>query len=172
MSVPHQISHRIAATVAAGCAGLVLASTAGAVDLRDWGRKFSTSERFVVLSQFNNQAVLDKETQLVWQAVADTTPAITGVWSQAHFSCLFDTAGSRRGWRLPTYPEIASIFGTNGVKPQAFNGVPNGLYWTATEYAVSDAYAVVIDVPSGAAAIGPVHLKSDKLRIWCVRGPA
>lgn len=36
------------------CSGFAIANTATAVDLRDWGRKFPTSERFVVLSQFNN----------------------------------------------------------------------------------------------------------------------
>jgi hypothetical protein len=39
-----------------------------AIDTRDWGRKFASSDnRFVVLDAFNNEAVLDEETQLVWQ---------------------------------------------------------------------------------------------------------
>ena len=67
MPKPCPTHHRIAATVAAAYAGLALTSTAGAVDMREWGRKYNiASERFVVLTSFNNEAVLDKETQLVW----------------------------------------------------------------------------------------------------------
>jgi hypothetical protein len=51
MSFPYQTRHRFAAAVATACAGLALASAADAVDLRDWGRKFPASERFVVLGR-------------------------------------------------------------------------------------------------------------------------
>src|SRR5262245_34914804 len=32
-----------------------------------WSQKFPTAERFVVLADFNNEAVLDRETELVWE---------------------------------------------------------------------------------------------------------
>ena len=166
MSLPYRISHRIAAAVAAGCAGLALAGTASAVDLRDWGRKFPASERFVVLASFNNQAVLDKETQLVWQAVP--TPA-TYTWANAHVVCYNATIGGRRGWRLPTFPEAASVLGTDGAKPPAFNGVPNDVYWTATDFPSVDGYAFSILVPNGASV---VNLNNIQHPLWCVRGPA
>src|SRR5262245_8398704 len=50
---------------------LVLTVSTGiakAIDLRDWGRKIDdASLRFQVLGSFNGEAVLDRETQLVWE---------------------------------------------------------------------------------------------------------
>jgi hypothetical protein len=47
------------AAVTLVCAALALPSDAGAVDLRDWGRKYdNASERFELLASFNNEAVL------------------------------------------------------------------------------------------------------------------
>ena len=61
------------AAVTLVCAALALPSNAGAVDLRDWGRKYdNASERFELLASFNNEAVLDKETQLVWRRSASS----------------------------------------------------------------------------------------------------
>ena len=161
---------RIAAALALTCATLTLTGAANAVDLRDWGRKFPTSERFVVLASFNNEAVLDKETQLVWQAIVNPTPALR-TWPLAHIVCHISTTGGRRGWRLPTFTEIASIFGTDGVKATAFNGVPNDVYWTATDHPSLVGYAMVIMVPSGNYTGTSVN-KNEERRFWCVRGPA
>src|SRR5262245_39617836 len=58
-------TNRIRAAASLIWLGLALANHARAVDLRDWGRKYdNANERSVVLSEFNNDAVLDKETQL------------------------------------------------------------------------------------------------------------
>lgn len=59
---------------------------AEAIDLRSWDQKINDPDRrFVVLPAFNNEAVLDKETQLVWQR----TPA-TGLrtYDQAVRDCI------------------------------------------------------------------------------------
>ena len=171
MSMSIRIKSRIAAAVAIGCTGLGLASTAGAVDLRDWGKKYTASERFVVLSQFQNQAVLDKETQLVWQAKPAGTvyfPA-KATWMDAVEYCHRATTGGRRGWRLPTFPEIASIWGTDGVKPPGFNAVPDDLYWTAS-MVYGNAYAALIQLPSGTASGHPEKITT--YRYLCVRGAA
>lgn len=106
MSKPNSVRRRVAACLAAGCAGLALASTASAVDLRDWGRKFPASQRFVLLSQFNNEAVLDKETQLVWQRyISNADTFQTG----ASNACASARIGGRMGWRLPTIAELTSL---------------------------------------------------------------
>ena len=97
---------RDAALVVAACAGLGLTSAASAVDLRDWGRTFAASERFVVLGQFGNQAVLDKETQLVWQrAPGNELVSYDTAWNR----CDRANSGGRMGWRLPTLPELRSL---------------------------------------------------------------
>src|SRR4030095_6393630 len=60
-------SKRIRTAAMLALLGLALANHARAVDLRDWGRKYdNASERFVVLADFNNEAVLDRETPLAW----------------------------------------------------------------------------------------------------------
>jgi hypothetical protein len=169
MSELHRIGRRIAAVVAAGFAGIALANTAGAVDLRDWGRKFPTGERFVVLTQFNNEAVLDKETQLVWQA---SVSPVTATWSQAYSRCQFSTAtGGRRGWRLPTYVELASVAGglPLGTMPAALGEVPLGRYWSATRHTHIDGLAYSTDVPGANAAYSD-NMSVAMLKVWCVRG--
>jgi hypothetical protein len=178
MSLPYRISHRIVAAVAAGCAGLAIASAAGAVDLRDWGRTFPASQRFVVLSQFNNQAVLDKETQLVWERTPDPTPR---TWLYAdHDRCGITPIGGRLGWRLPTSFELMTLVDpsvSSSVKLPAghpFIGIqPNVYYWTGTRSPLPG----LEDTSFAAAKIAPVTqvaraktvLYPDS-GVWCVRG--
>jgi hypothetical protein len=63
----HPRIYRITAAVFA-CAGIAAASTAAAT-ARHWGRQYPATERFKVLAQFGGVAVLDRETQLVWERV-------------------------------------------------------------------------------------------------------
>jgi hypothetical protein len=164
-------SNFLGRSVAAVCTAMCLASSASAVDLRDWGRKFPTAERFVVLAQFSNQAVLDKETQLVWQAKPAGTAyvAAKATWMNAVDYCHRATTGGRRGWRLPTFAEIASIWGTDGLKPAAFIAVPDDLYWTAS-VVYGNAYAALIQLPSGTTSGHPEKIAT--YRYLCVRGAA
>jgi Protein of unknown function (DUF1566) len=176
MSLPYRTSHRIAAAVATACAGLALASAAEAVDLRDWGRKFPVNERFVVLSQFSNQAVLDKETQLVWQR----TPSVGSLANSnsrnlTAYECRQSTSGGRRGWRLPSLHEMASLTdpaapaGTLALPPgHPFTAVPNGEYWTATQQhgAPDQSYVVNLSAKGGSGTRPDSHAAY----FWCVRG--
>lgn len=84
----------------------VISGNASATDLRDWGKKYSASQRFVVLGEFNNEAVLDKETQLVWPR---TWPNAGSEWNGVSRSCANAGIGGRKGWRLPYLHELASL---------------------------------------------------------------
>src|ERR1043166_5397663 len=78
-----------------------------------WDQTIPAASRFVVLSNFNNQAVLDRETGLVWQR----SPLVVAGSGDKSFSylqawslCLTDSNGTPRlGWRLPSYTEFATL---------------------------------------------------------------
>src|SRR5512139_620818 len=96
---------RFARAVAAATVVLLSGGAAQALEYQSWGQHLSTG-RFVVLSAFASQAVLDKETQLVWQRTPGS--ALAG-WSAARGACENLVVGGRRGWRLPTAHEMTSL---------------------------------------------------------------
>lgn len=171
MSKPCYTRHRLAAAVTAACAGLALTSTADAVDLRDWGRKLPASERFVVLSQFDSEAVLDKETQLVWQRTPAAYMATTR--ASAAFACAARSMGGRLGWRLPFLHEMQSLADPS-VDPgnlalpagHPFLAVPVGHYWTATRIS-GDATGAIVDL--GERGKNKGKYVTDPAYSWCVR---
>jgi hypothetical protein len=176
MSKLRLVGCRRVTVVAAGFMGLALAEAAIAIDLRDWGRKFPASERFVVLSQFDNEAVLDKETQLVWQR---TPSSGTAIWHGAFNGCLQLTLGGRLGWRLPSVPEYLSLLVQADPPParptlpsgHPFMNVQSGVYWAATlppnpsGQPVTSAF--VVSFVSGPLYFAPIDTHRHR---WCVRG--
>lgn len=173
-----RLKSRLITHCAAATAALALAGTAQAVDLRDWGRKYPANERFVLLSQFNNEAVLDKETQLVWQRIpaAQSTP-----WVLAKRYCLHLITAGRRGWRLPSVHELASLTdpsaspGTLALPPgHPFQGVPLGSYWTATRDVhgtthEATGYTWFVALHNSGVS-GSENVANKFLHYWCVRG--
>ena len=138
--------------------------------------------RFVVLSNFSNQAVLDRETGLVWEQAP--TPNAGFTWTGALQVCTRKPVGGRMGWRLPTVSEIGSLFQgalvpvgggfvsleTSLPAGHPFSVQSDTLFWTSTpgtDAGFPWAY-LTEDGPNQASA-------SDLLSIWCVRsgaGPA
>lgn len=165
------ITHRVRVAVACACTGLAFATSVGAVDLRDWSRKLPASERFVVLAQFSNEAVLDKETQLVWQK----TPSASMIAPRgsAAFACATRSTGGRLGWRLPFLHEMQSLadpaaaLGSLALPPgHPFVAVPVGHYWTATRISGQTTGAVV---DLGARGQNKGKYIVDPAYYWCVR---
>ena len=80
-------------------------------------------------------AVLDKETGLVWEHIPDTE---TREWNAALIHCYIRELGGRRGWRLPTYEELTSLIDLNNLEgnPDLSPGHPfsvlTGSYWSTT----------------------------------------
>ena len=158
--------------VLAGLTALAAAVPTEALDLRSWDRKFdNASTRFTVLSAFDDEAVLDKETQLVWQRQPDPT---FRPWAQAIAHCMVTPIGGRLGWRLPTFEELSSLLvaeqpGLPGLPAgHPFLNLPSGLfYWSATTSATDVAAAWSLkDSPAGAF----IFTKSADRSTWCVRG--
>lgn len=148
----------------------------GAIPLESWDTKIpNVGTRFKVLSEFNGEAVLDKETQLVWQLSPN---AATFPWPTTRDLCADGATGGRKGWRLPSLPELTSL-----VDPSVFTrGVPSlppghpflnvqfALYWSATTDAVAPGNAWVVGFHlGGIRGVGSAS-KADSLNFWCVRG--
>src|SRR5882762_2110717 len=64
------------------------------------------AQRFVILAAFNNDAVLDKETGLVWEKSPQTTSAR---WSVARRTCIEKNVGGQKAWRLPSLQELTTL---------------------------------------------------------------
>ncbi len=143
-----------------------------------WNQKLDRSERFELA--LGDDAVLDKETGLVWEQTPRTT---TQAWNTAVESCYKRGTGGRAGWRLPAASEMASLFEWGGglqlTSDLPFN-VPDlnecagtiCQFWTATTvlYDTSQAYSVRIEVTSDSWDAARTELKTSSHRAWCVRG--
>jgi hypothetical protein len=132
----------------------------------------ATCPRFIVLSNWDSAAVLDRETGLVW----DRSPSeATFTWENAHLFCNEVTAGNRLGWRLPAYQELASLMDlsipVSGIPRlpagHPFSGVQPTEYWSATIFDSSTTGAWALNVTF--ASRNRALQTSPKLA-WCVRG--
>ena len=145
--------------------------------LKSWSNVIpNASKRFVVLADFANAAVLDRETGLVWEQAPDM---IHRTWADARLSCVSKVVGSRMGWRLPSFPELASLIDGGNVHfpdpalpaGHPFTNVVGTHYWSATTMAepnpTSDAWAWILDFEE--ATVVP-HPKLFGGIAWCVRG--
>jgi Protein of unknown function (DUF1566) len=157
---------------------LVFASSTGAQTIANgpyyanpsWDQTLPSSTRFVVLSNMNSEAVLDRETGLVWERSPDTS---TYIWLEAAANCNTLYKGNRLGWRLPTLQELASLVDRSVIPGPTlpaghpFQNVQPSAYWSATTGVsiAAGVWAVVFKL--GGAAI---FLNDDSFHVWCVRG--
>jgi hypothetical protein len=132
-----------------------------------WDQTLPAASRFIVLSNFKNEAVLDRETGLVWEK----GPIRLGMlYADALATCANAVTGGRAGWRLPSFHELSSLG-----DPATDSGLPSGhpfvannsWYWSATTVRglTTEAWAVAFDQG--------VHvndwLTSHLFQTWCVR---
>ena len=137
-----------------------------------WDRQLGAG-RFLVLTNWNQEAVLDKETGLVWERSPTST---VHTWVDARFQCTSRTTGGRKGWRLPSVHELASLMDPNnqGGNPphlppgHPFNNVQSDFYWSATTVVgdPSRAWGVFFFLDGGEA----INARPDSFPVWCVRG--
>jgi len=73
---------------------------------QNWDKKLPDDARFTVLSDFNNQAVRDNETGLVWERSPSTSQAS---WYDAVRACWLRQVGGRIGWHLPTIEDLSTL---------------------------------------------------------------
>src|SRR4029453_16484723 len=154
------------------CAGLLVASGAAAKPPL-WDKLINGKGRFQVLKAFGEEAVLDKETGLVWERA----PSGANPWPNSFQDCLqFTETGGRNGWRLPLAEELYSLVDpATGLLPEDHPfTVTADLYWTATSLATVDgsnsSNAFVVDLNPD-AFLSFFQGKNTAHAVWCVRGP-
>lgn len=150
-------------------------SNADAASLPSWDRVIPNgATRFSVLSRMNDEAVLDKETGLVWQRAP--SPVSTFDWGNSAALCIGTAIGGRRGWRLPSAWELMTLKDPAQSSPalppgHPFQDVVTGvIYWTSTASPGDAAGALALSFTSGGQGIITTSKTNLGLR-WCVRGP-
>ena len=143
-----------------------------------WAQKLACTTaancpRFIVLTDWNSEAVLDRETGLVWEKSPSTTDVR---WHIARVECARRMTGGRQGWRLPSFAELASLLDPSNRAPalpsgHPFIGVQSGpldVYWSATTSAdnADSAWGVVFVGVGGVSTFR----KLEQFKMWCVRG--
>jgi hypothetical protein len=169
---------RMWSVTVAGLCVLWFAAPAGAIPLESWDDKIpNANQRFRVLPEFNGEAVLDKETQLVWEKSPLTTSHLwdftAGFSESALVQCTSRTTGGRKGWRLPSVHELASLVDPTNSNPSLptghpFTTVQSFYYWSATTSAGLPTHAWFVTFGSGHVDHGPKDGVS--VHVWCVRG--
>lgn len=158
----------------AGLCVLWFAYPAGAAPLESWDNQIPNAHlRFKVLSEFANQAVLDKETQLVWERSPGSPAIIPDTWIGSRISCANKSVGGRKGWRMPSMPELASLIDPTALNPalpagHPFSGVESAHYWSATTNAASPDFAWYVAFYTGGVA--DADKRNATIYTWCVRG--
>jgi len=136
-----------------------------------WDQKLPAATRFVVLTNWGSAAVLDKETGLVWE---HSPSAATSTWYAARLACTDKTTGTRKGWRLPSVHELASLLHPSVAPPgptlppgHPFLTVESVGYWSATTNAVNPTNAWIVFFGNGSVSGFSTSFPG---RSWCVRG--
>jgi hypothetical protein len=138
-----------------------------------WSQKLHVSKRFKLV--LDDEAVLDKETGLVWELSPSTDDMD---WHDAIAHCYNKNVGGRKGWRLPTAEELASLVstpaGSDGLtlpEDHPFQNVQSGFYWSATTNTVFTSDAWLVRFLDGIVINDDVKsFKDDSNYVWCVRG--
>ena len=148
-----------------------------------WSQTLAANVRFVILSNFNSDAVLDRETGLVWTR---RTVNDSGIGTDAGLRCRRLVVGNRMGWRLPTMAELQSLVDPSLPAAQftprlpvghpflLFTQQPELLYWTTETLIFADGlgeqpHRWVVDLADGRTLVQS-NLNSNRPAVLCVRG--
>jgi hypothetical protein len=138
-----------------------------------WDAVIAGKGRFKVLKKFNDVAVIDNETGLVWQR--DPSGNNFNSWAGALSFCRGLDAGTRGGWRLPSIEELRSLADLTQNAPALAAGHPfqnvfadiNDFYWTSTRDSGDATLAFSMRFFNGGVVL---NTKASSQRVWCTRG--
>jgi len=130
----------------------------------------SNSSRFTCV--MGGTAVRDNETGLVWERSPDTDFHSWRLARGFAFGCTAREVGGRKGWRLPSFAELASLVDPSVAGPSLpaghpFTNVQSNKYWSATTDAHDPTSAVIVDFSTGTVLSST---KEVSWFVWCVRG--
>ena len=117
---------------------------------------------------FKNREVKDKRTGLVWQDDL-AVQSVKKTFKDAKSYCRTLSLGNRHNWRLPRRDELISIIDYSKYNPAIVDGfkyVPDGVYWSSSEYINYDSYIWAAGFYYG--QIIPIN-KLEVLNVRCVR---
>jgi len=133
-----------------------------------WDQTLPSGTRFIILSNFASNAVLDRETGLVWERSPATT---TNTWYNSLDACANLALGGRKGWRLPSVQELASLVDPSVTNPALPSGHPflnvqSAIYWAGAIRVAAAPW--VVNFSTGAVTF--VSGTDGPHYAWCVRG--
>jgi hypothetical protein len=146
-----------------------------------WDRRIDNGKRrFKVLNEFNTDAVLDKETGLVWERKPNKEAV---PWPNARLMCAQKAVGGRGGWRLPTFNELASLVDPAVTDPtlvrlpagHPFIDVQAAGYWSATVFSGEPGFSLIVEFRFISGSDAPIFVTDANTsgglnRVWAVRG--
>lgn len=170
--------------ILAAVTGLAMVANSAYYALPSWSQKIACAvgncPRFIELADWNREAVLDRETGLVWEKSPNTTERN---WFLAQNLCNSQAVGGRKGWRVPTLQELTSLVDADPANigsPKLPPGHPfinvqssgAALYWSATTFAfnTASAWRANLDIGTlGGVSAGDKNATTNNY-VWCVRG--
>jgi len=165
----------VAALICAG-AFMSVAHAQTAQPIPAWDHVIAGAARFEILRDFGNDAVLDYETGLVWER--SPTSAAFPYYGATNY-CLNLSLGGRKGWRVPSIFELATLLDTTAVPPapllpagHPFKNVSKVLwFWSSTqETNNTPSFQWGLNTMDGTVAPYPPALGG--VHPWCVRAPS
>lgn len=133
----------------------------------------SQTGRFAVLGSFQEEAILDRTTQLIWERSPNSGEV---TWSTAQTRCGLKTVGGQIGWRLPSFIELMTLIEPplheKALLPalpkgHPFHGIKAGAYWASDASSLKPDQAYTVDLLLADVA---VRQKDEPHPLWCVRG--
>jgi hypothetical protein len=132
----------------------------------------NTTSRFIVLSEFNDQAVQDTATGLVWMRSPHPAYGADSAIGKCASLAVGDT---RLGWRLPELHEIGTLLDLSAAQPyflpagHPFQNLTT-LYWTQTRDASGGLVQMWMDGYGGEGYTVRARFgASGNAGAWCVR---
>jgi hypothetical protein len=143
-----------------------------------WDHQIQGTARWVVLTDFANAAVLDKETGLVWERTVNTADV---TFFDGTMRCLNLAVGGRKGWRLPSIYELMTMIDPSVPSPGPT--LPAGLpfknvsarplwFWSSTKDMFGNVPQLTYYMTTFDGSSALAFPSTSGMHAWCVRAPS